>query len=185
MVAGFNTETNKGNTNILGECVSMIPRLGNGCGTSYMNSTDVATGGYKDSYMNTTKLPDVATKLTTIFGSNLVTRDILVTTAVTDGYASNWGWISCKCSLLTSVQVYGSLSLENTGGTYFAGYNIGEGYEKLPVFNFIHPIQFARSNFWLRGVFSASTFCYVTTYGNASGAGASRVYGVRPLICLS
>lgn len=185
MVAGFNTETNKGNTNIPGECVSMIPRLGDGCGSSYMNSTNVTTGGYKDSYMNTTKLPDVATKLTTIFGSNLVTRDVLVSKTVTNGYASDWEWISCKCSLLTSVQVYGSLSLENTGGTYFAGYNIGEGYEKLPVFNFIHPVQFSRSDFWLRGVNSDTTFCRVSGTGNANYISASTTFGVRPLICLS
>jgi len=185
MVGGFNTETNKGRTNIPGECVSMIPRLGNGCGTSYMNSTNVTTGGYKDSYMNTTKLPDVAAKLTTIFGSNLVTRDILVSKIVTDGHTSDYEWISCKCSLLTSVQVYGSLSFESTGGAYFAGYNIGEGYEKLPVFNFIHPVQFSRSDFWLRGVLSASNFCYVYGAGSADKGGASYPLGVRPLICLS
>ena len=185
MVAGFNTETNKGSTNIPGECVSMIPRLGNGCGSSYMNSTNVTTGGYKDSYMNTTKLPDVATKLTTIFGSNLVTRDILASKTVTNGYVSDWEWRPCKCSLLTSVQVYGSLSFENTGGADFAGYNIGEGYEKLPVFNFIHPVQFSRSTFWLRGVTSATDFCCVRGYGNANYTSASYALGVRPLICLS
>ena len=185
MVAGFNTETNKGNTNIPGNCVSMIPRLGNGCGTSYMNSTNVTTGGYKDSYMHTTKLPDVATKLTTIFGSNLVTRDIRVSNTVTDGHVSDWEWVECKCSLLTSVQVYGSLSFENTGGAHCAGYNIGEGYEKLPVFNFIHPVQFSRSGFWFRGVNSATYFCIVNDGGVATYTHASNAYGVRPLICLS
>ena len=185
MVAGFNTETNKGSTNIPDECVSMIPRLGDGCGSSYMNSTDVTTGGYKDSYMNTTKLPDVATKLTTIFGSNLVTRDILASKTDTNGYASGWERISCKCSLLTSVQVYGSLSFENTGGASYAGYNIGEGSEKLPVFNFIHPVQFSRSGFWLRGVTSATSFCSVGSGGVATYNTASDAYGVRPLICLS
>lgn len=185
MVAGFNTETNKGNTNICPECVSMIPRVGDGCGTSYMNSTNVTTGGYVGSYMHATKLPDVATKLTTIFGTNLLTRDILASNTVTNGYASNCAWTTCKCSLLTSVQVYGSLSFENTGGTYFAGYNIGEGYEKLPVFNFIHPVQFSRSDFWLRGVNSATNFCIVSGGGSANYASASYAFGVRPLICLS
>ena len=185
MVAGFNTETNKGSTNICPECVSMIPRVGDGCGTSYMNSTNVTTGGYVGSYMHATKLPAIATKLTTIFGSNLLTRDILASNTVTNGYASNWAWTACKCSLLTSVQVYGSLSFENTGGTYFAGYNIGEGCEKLPVFNFINPVQFSRSIFWLRGVSGASNFCLVGGGGVANFNSASAACGVRPLICLS
>lgn len=185
MVAGFNTETNKGSTNICPECVSMIPRVGDGCGTSYMNSTNVTTGGYKGSYMHVTKLPAIATKLTTIFGTNLLTRDILVSNTVTNGYASNWDWVTCKCSLLTSVQVYGSLSFENTGGTFYAGYNIGEGCEKLPVFNYINPVQFSSSHFWLRGVLSASGFCRVSGGGGASSHSASDVLGVRPLICVN
>lgn len=185
MVAGFNTETNKGNTNICPECVSMIPRVGDGCGTSYMNSTNVTTGGYKGSYMHVTKLPAIATKLTTIFGTNLLTRDILASNTVTNGYASDWAWTACKCNLLTSVQVCGSLSFENTGGTHNAGHNIGEGCEKLPVFNFINPVQFSRSSFWLRGVTSAATFYGVSSTGNASYTGASTALGVRPLICLN
>lgn len=185
MVAGFNTETNKGSTNICPECVSMIPRVGDGCGTSYMNSTNVTTGGYKGSYMHVTKLPNVATKLTTIFGANLVTRDILVSNTVTNNYVSNWELVTAKCSLMSSVQVFGCFGFENTGGSHYAAYNTGEACEKLPVFNFISPVQFSRSHFWLRGVSSSTGFCFVNGTGYAYSGGASITFGVRPLICLS
>jgi hypothetical protein len=54
--------------------------------------------------------------------------------------------------------------------------------EKLPVFNFINPVQYGRNYVWLRSVVSSTYFanCYIS--GNANYSGASGAYCVRPLI---
>ena len=95
------------------------------------------------------------------------------------GASTGWEWASVYASLLTEVQVYGSKVWSSSA------YDVGEGFEKLPVFNFINPIEYQRARWWLRAVVSGSHFALVDDGGNAGYLGASRSYGVRPLIVLA
>jgi hypothetical protein len=61
-------------------------------------------------------------------------------------------------------------------------YEVGVDNEKLPVFNFINPIQYGRYGVWLRSVVSSTSFACCNTGGIAFYTGASNALYVRPLI---
>lgn len=187
VIAGFDTEYNKGDTALTKHHISVIPV--DYITTSYMNETNTTVGGYKGSYMHTTKLPEIATQLKTVLGSHLLTHRCLLSNAISadaysaagagwKGSSSGWEWVDCELVLLTEVQVYGS--------TVFAssGYDIGEGASKLPLFNFINHVRLSRAWFWLRCVASSTNFCDAGGAGYAYYAGASNVGNVRPLMLL-
>ena len=187
LIAGFDTEYNKGDTAFTTHHITLIPKTP--LYSDQMNSTDTTAGGYKGSAMHTTKLPALATKLQTALGAHLLTHRAIISNAVNTeaapggssiwkGMASGWEWTDVKCVLPTEAQVY--------GGTVFSssGWDTGEAEQKLPVFNFINPVQFSRWGFWLRCVASSPRFCRCSVDGGAFAVGASASYGVRPLICV-
>lgn len=188
MVAGFNTHKNKGNSNIItGNHIAIIPRtvLFN----DKMNSDNVTTGGYKGSYMHTTVMSTVTTRLNSVLGSHLLTRDALITNNVDttnkssaytawEGASYDWEWVATRCELMTETEVYGAPIFSSSA------YDQGEGCMKLPVFNFINHIQFARATFWLRSVTNSTSFCDAYGHGIASYDSASISRGVRPLALL-
>ena len=188
IVAGFNTHINKGNTNIVNvNHIALIPKTI--LFSDKMNSTNTTEGGYKASYMHTTVMATVTSKLNAVLGSHLLTRDILISnvinTSVTSGAysgwtgaSSGWEWVATRCELMSEVEVYGSRILSSSF------YDIGEGCMKLPVFNFINHVQYSRAYFWLRGVAGSTYFCFASGDGNASGLNASDSLGVRPLILI-
>ena len=206
-IAGFGTEVNKGSSNIpTKNTISLIP-TGNLLSTS-MNSTNTTgvskntnnplyattqgteTAGYQaywGSDMAQITIPDIEAKLTAILGSHLKTRDVLCTTTMTSstesmagagltGASTGSAWKAVKAALLTEVQVYGSTVYSSSS------YDIGEGYEKLPIFNFTNPVAQGRSHWWLRSVASSANFALSTADGVASSYIASASRGVRPLI---
>ena len=187
LIAGFDTEYNKGDTAFTTHHITLIPKTA--LYNDQMNSTDTTAGGYKGSAMHTTKLPALATKLQTALGTHLLTHRAIISNAVNTeaapggsstwkGIASGWEWTDVKCVLPTEVQVY--------GGTVFSssGWDTGEAEQKLPVFNFINPVQFGRWTFWLRCVAGSANFCRCHGHGAADANGASNSVGVRPLICV-
>ncbi len=206
-IAGFGTEANKGSANIPNKnTLSLIPS-GNLTSAS-MNSTNttgvskntnnplyaetqgVETVGYQaywGSDMAQITMPDIEAKLTAVLGTHLKTRDILCSTTMTpttpsmagagaNGASTNWGWKAVKAALMTEVQVYGSTVYSSSS------FDVGEGYEKLPIFNFISPVGQGRADWWLRAVASSSNFARAGNTGNAGAYGASYAFGVRPLI---
>lgn len=188
IVAGFNTHKNKGNSNIVtANHIALIPKtvLFN----DKMNSTNTTEGGYKASYMHTTVMATVTSKLNAVLGSHLLTRDILISNAVDTsatsgaysgwaGASSNWEWLATRCELMSEVEVYGSRILSSSF------FDIGEGCMKLPVFNFINHVQYSRADFWLRGVTASPFFCFAGGDGSAHASDASSSFGVRPLILI-
>ncbi len=186
LIAGFNTELNKGDTALTTNHISLIPvsKLLD----APMNSSHTTSGGYKGSIMHSTTLPTVAANLKNALGSHLLNRRVLLSNATAtgtsmagagySGYSSNWEWCSAYCTLMTEVQCYGSTVFSSSF------FDVGEGYEKLPIFNFIHPVTFARVTFWLRAVANSTYFALVSDYGYAGYIGAGRSYGVRPLITI-
>ena len=187
LIAGFDTEYNKGDTAFTTHHIILIPKTP--LYNDQMNSSDTTAGGYKGSAMHTTKLPAVATKLKTALGTHLLKhRAILGNATNTEaapggsstwkGMTSGWEWTDVECVLPTEVQVYGATIWSSSG------WDTGEAEQKLPVFNFINPVQFSRWGFWLRGVASGTSFCGCFGSGLATTNGASNSVGVCPLICV-
>ena len=188
MVAGFNTHMNKGSSNIVtANHIAIIPRTT--LFNDKMNSEHVTTGGYKGSYMHTTVMATVTTKLNGVLGTHLLTRDALLSNTVDTtnkssaytawtGASSNWEWVATRCELMTETEVYGAPIFSSSA------YDQGEGCMKLPVFNFINHVQFARAHFWLRSVANSTGFCFASGDGLANYGGAGFSFGVRPLALL-
>lgn len=187
MIAGFDTHYNKGDTALTSHHIAIIPRTI--LTTGAMNATDTTEGGYAGSQMHTTTLPSIVTKLQNALGSHLLKRRALLSTAVNtskpssgnpaaNGCTSSWAWADVYATLMTEVEVYGTMVWSSSG------YDVGEACMKLPVFNHINHVEFSRSGFWLRSVYYSTAFCGANTYGDANGWGASYSHGVRPLILL-
>lgn len=185
-IAGFDHYLHKGDTDFTTHHIVLIPKTN--LTTSYMNSSNTTSGGYAGSYMHKTVIPTVNTNLTKVLGSHLLTRRALLTTSMSTSLASmagagntgasnNWAWSDVKACLASEVEIYGSMVLSSSL------YDVGEACEKLPLFNF-KGHSHARENYWLRAVYTDTTFCIAYAYGLATHDYASHVLGVRPLICL-
>lgn len=161
----------------------MIPL--DGLGNAYMNATNITTGGYKDSYMNTTVMPAVVTALESAFGANhvLQTREY-ITNTVTSTVASRAGlgwqggstageWSDQKAILMTELEAYGATPFSSS-----AYDNIGLN-EQLPGMK-LDRIMNRRFSRWLRSVCASASFCIVSAYGNPHGGYASDVIVVCP-----
>ena len=160
-VAGLDTEYNKGDTEMSAHHITCIANFGN----SKMNNDNTTAGGYEGASVMQAYLAARETELTNAAGSHVKTRRVLTTNSVgTDGKSNNWAWTDHKLTLMSETQIYGSIQWGNV-------YDTGEGYEKLPIFNYLTPLQvFGRTDVWLRGVFSATDFCV------SSGSGYPRNY---------
>lgn len=161
----------------------MIPL--DGLGNAYMNATNITTGGYKDSYMNTTVMPAVVTALESAFGANhvLQTREY-ITNTVTSTVASRAGlgwqggstageWSDQKAILMTELEAYGATPFSSS-----AYDNIGLN-EQLPGMK-LDRIMNRRFYRWLRSVCLSTSFCYVYAHGHPNSGGASSVIVVCP-----
>ena len=184
-VIGINSLKNHGDTPKLQNKphLVMIPLYG--LGNAYMNATNITTGGYKDSYMNTTVMPAVVTALESAFGANhvLQTREY-ITNTVTSTVASRAGlgwqggstageWSDQKAILMTELEAYGATPFSSS-----AYDNIGLN-EQLPGMK-LDRIMNRRFNRWLRSVCLSTAFCRVSAGGNPHYGGASGVHVVCP-----
>lgn len=185
MVGGLGIKHNSGDT-AMGHGAEFIPRNQGFAYGTQMNDSNTTAGGYKGSAMHTYLTGTVAPALQAILGSHLLNQQVQLTNAVDTakasqysgwtGMASGWEWTDAKAVLMSEVEVYGS--------TVWGGpYDVGEARTKLPVFNFISPVEFGRGNFWLRAVASSAVFARCNSYGGADcySAGGTGLY-VRPLI---
>lgn len=184
-VIGINSLKNHGDTPKLQNKphLVMIPLYG--LGNAYMNATNITTGGYKDSYMNTTVMPAVVTALESAFGANhvLQTREY-ITNTVTSTVASRAGlgwqggstageWSDQKAILMTELEAYGATPFSSS-----AYDNIGLN-EQLPGMK-LDRIMNRRFNRWLRSVCHSANFCLVCAYGIPNDGYASTVLVVCP-----
>ena len=187
-IAGFDMFYNCGDTPLTTHHLNLIPR--NNLRTSKMNDTNDTTGGYYNSYMHKTVIPEVDTNMAKILGSHLLTRRAWLTDAVNKDVDSNGGpgwtgasssgnWYSVKSVLMNEMNIWGAPIRSSNGLD-----NVGDP-QKMPIFNFRNHVCNAREWFWLRCVASASNFASANysggaAYDNAGNAGG----GVRPLICV-
>ena len=142
-----------------------------------MNPSFTTSGGYSNSYMHKHFLTEGIISALSSVGitttNHLVSHGKLLTTSVNNtgnnrygkdsGCSDMWGWEDNQfISLLSEVQLYGSIIYSSSG------FDTGEAYEKLALFNFIKPNKlFGKKNIWLRDVTSASSFAYLFASGVA------------------
>ena len=184
-VIGINSLKNHGDTPKLQNKPHLVMIPLDGLGNAYMNATNITTGGYKDSYMNTTVMPAVVTALESAFGANhvLQTREY-ITNTVTSTVASRAGlgwqggstageWSDQKAILMTELEAYGATPFSSS-----AYDNIGLN-EQLPGMK-LDRIMNRRFYRWLRSVCYSTSFCSVNASGHPSNGGASSVVVVCP-----
>lgn len=187
MFAAFDYYYNMGDPALATHHAMLIPRGAGFATTAKMNSTNTTEGGYYGSDMHQITLPCYAKSLKTMLENHLLSHATWLTTTVNTstpsmagagmtGAASASAWKTAELQLMNEVQLYGSTIWSSSA------YDVGIDNEKLPSFNFINPVSFARANFWLRSVVSSLNFANCSYQGNAIVNAASNAYSVRPLI---
>lgn len=191
-IVAFNHYKNKGDTALNKNHIVLKPRKPlmyapmNGL-TSDNKQTTV--GGYYNSYMHQTVIPQINAVFEQFFGSHLLTRRAILSNATSTTIASmagsgwmgattGWDWYDVKACLMSEVAVYGSTVFSS------AFWDVGEDNEKLPVYNFKNHVANYREAFWLRAVASSSYFALAGIGGSSYYGVASFISGVVPLICV-
>jgi len=186
MIAAFNYYYNTGDTALTTPHIVLIPR-NQGFATAKMNATNTTEGGYLNSYMHQTVLPCYAASLKTALNNHVLSHRTWLSKSTDTSTPSMAGagltgaanaaeWATINLQLMNEVQVYGTTVWSSSV------YDVGTDNRKLPVFDFITPVQFGRSGFWLRSVGSSTYFANCGGNGTAGCYNASNVNYVRPLI---
>ena len=151
--------------------------------THYMNSTNVTTGAYYGSNMVSDGLTQALATVKADFGeSHVLTDRNLLANAVSGDSSSNWAWYDRQIDLMNECMVYGH---QAWGAAAHNGYNVGCDKSQLALFQARPDLIVNRENWWLRDVRSSAAFCVVDALGDASGWGASGVFGVRPAFLIA
>ena len=175
-IAAFNYYYNMGNTAFTKPHAVIIPD--SIFGTAQMNSSNVVTGGYVGTKMRTDTLVTWAGYLSTAFGSHLKTCRAFLDNACNGTSYTNGAWYDSKVELMTEEQVYGARQqgITNRSGWCYPGVD----YAQFPLFALDHSRICNRSTWWLRSVYSPTSFARVSDFGVANRDGASASFGVRP-----
>ena len=188
IIADLDVWLNRGDTATTAHHVAIVPQsvVFNSC----MNETNVTTGGYLGSFMNTNVMPAFATGLQNAFGaSHLISFRIGLSNGVTTTTASashpywtgtsNWwgAWTSEICCLMSEGMVYGqspnhSAAMDETMCGQFAAFRLNSN------------LVYNRQNYWLSDVVSSAIFAIVLGNGVADAHNASHSLGVRPFALL-
>ena len=190
IIADLDVWLNRGDTATTAHHVAIVPERV--VFSSCMNETNVTTGGYLGSFMNTNVMPAFATGLRGAFGSahilqfrfldtNAVNNDLKSGGVVNYTGATYWGghdWASHYCHLMTETMVYGApitascATDETMGGVQFAAFRLNSN------------LVYNRQSYWLGDVVSSALFAFVSGNGNANTYHASDSSGVRPFALL-
>lgn len=179
MIAGFDMEHNQlaidDTVYDNGYGICMIPKIR--VTTGQWNTDNTLTGAYMSSYMNTTALPNIVTKLKNVIGSHIVRRNVLLSSSVGGGNISNaYTWTTAYATLMSIGQMNGNFA------SYNNKYDCGEANYKLPVFNFME--LKTGYYFWSRGICSSGNIWVVRSDTGIDYHVPSASYDVRPLIYL-
>lgn len=146
--------------------------------TSKWNDSSTS-GGYTTSALRTA-IQKVVTALKTVLGSNhMVSHNVLLANAVTNGKSSSWAWANDSYGeALSAAQLCGV----NPSGSYF---DMGEAYEQLALPRLVWPNQiFGNVWLWFRDVLTASHAAGLSFGGSLDSGGVSNADHVVPLILL-
>ena len=179
-IAAFDYYYNCGDTNFTKHHVVIVPDTS--LYKAQMNTSNVTTGGYTGSAMYKSNLAQAKTTIKAAFGSaHVLTKRELLTNAVNGNTPSGWAWFDSDVELMNEVQAYGSVAWGAHDGN---GYNVASGDGQFPLFMFDRTKLHNREDYWLRDVASATSFSFVSGYGDANAGNASYSFGVRPAFCI-
>lgn len=190
VIAGFNYKKGHGDNISLGNHVVLMNQRWaqtptetlnpDGSTTHFMNDTDTAAGGFANTKLYKTYLPQIQTKLESDFGSHLMKFRELLTNSIDDsGAPNNWAWYDAKVGIPNEVMIYGTIAAGNNKN---GGYNVGDDTSQLPLMRLDDT---ERNNkhagaVWLRDIHSASDFATASNNGHAGWGDASGTWtGVR------
>lgn len=190
VIAGINYKKGHGDTISLGNHLVLMPQdwsktptqtlVPNGKDTHYMNDTDTTEGGFANTKLYKTYLPQIQQKLESDFGSHLMQWRDVVSTHVDDTGAPDQGeWRNMKVMIPTEVMIYGTTLNGNNKNN--AWYNVGDDNSQLPIMRLNDTERnFNHGAIWLRDIHSSAGFAYARDNGDVSWAGASDPWnGVR------
>ena len=178
-IAAFDYYLRTGDTETTTHHVTIVPDAP--MYTYKMNDTNVTTGGYVGSKLNTSGLTDAKTTLNTAFGpTHLLTHRQYLCNAVSNGKPSGASWYDSSIELMTEQNVYGGrvFGSGNDGSTVPALHTLDKS--QYPLFAFRPDLISNRNWFWLRDVVSAIYFADVSPDGLVDCSSASVSAGVRP-----
>lgn len=191
VIAGINYKRHHGDNMDLGNHLVLMPQdwsktptqtlAPNGKDTHYMNDTDTTEGGFANTKLYKTYLPQIQQKLESDFGSHLMQWRGIISTHIDDTGAPDQGeWRNMKVMIPNEVMIYGSiLNGNNKNGSRS---NIGDENSQLPLMrlNDSERCNNHVGSFWLRDIHSASEFAVAYNYGDAGWYSASgTLCGVR------
>ena len=182
-IAGLDTELNKGNPRLTSHHAVIVTDFA--LANMSWNPTNTTAGGYQASAVQAYCDGAGQTAIEGVFGAAhvLTVRDLLSSdmnaSAASPGYsayhgaASAWGWFSHKVRLMSEVEVYGAR-------VWSGSYDIGTANEQFPLFRLMPQLATGISyEYWLSGITSSDSACYMSENGHASNNISSRVFGVR------
>lgn len=185
VIAGFDCEHNQtaadGTVYDNGYGICLVPKTAIKYQAPWAYSNTI-TGAYKSSYMHRTILPELATDMDNVLGSNIVNRNVLLSTSVdSNNHANSYSWTNAKFTLMSVCQLTG------TSASHHTKYDDGEANYKLPLFNY-ESCNTGRY-YWLRnihGTFPTNTSAYTAfCISNSGSIDYNNVTGgldLRPMI---
>lgn len=154
-------------------------------GTGKMNNTNTTNGGYASADIRTgsngnTALATAKAQIRADFGvANILTHRELITKTVSNGKATDWGWVNSDIDLMNEVMVYGCNVFASA-----PGYETGINKCQVKLFQERPDLIATRGGWWLRSVTSEIFFAIVFGGGEANHTYASVNFGVRPAFAI-
>ena len=191
VIAGINYKKGHGDKPGLGNHLVLMPNdwsktptqalAPDGTTTHYMQDTDTTTGGFADTKLYKTYLPQIQQKLESDFGAHLLQWRGFVSTHIDENGAPDQGeWYDMKVMIPNEVMIYGATL--NGNNKISSWYNIGDDNSQLPLMR----LNDEERNFyrlgaiWLRDIHSGSAFASAHIHGFATWNKASDAWtGVR------
>lgn len=174
-IAGLDTYLNTGDTAFTAHHAVIVPDKN--IGTNRMNSTNTAVGGYVNSFMFASVLPVYNTHFSAKLNNHLLSHREILSNGVIGNQANSWAWTDVKINLMSEPEIYG-LSIRGSA------FDVGVNYRQFPLFRISPTYTVNSSWFWLRAVYTSSSFAYMGGSGGASGGAAATLFGVRPCFCI-
>ena len=152
-----------------------------------MKDPSSTEGGYIASAAHTTVCPAVATALSTVLGSYLLSNRLLLTNTFDENILSNcgggqmgatigWAWYDVQCAFPGEIQIFGSTIFSSSYR------DTGEANLKLALFDFIGPWEYGQGAFWLRDIAHSKYYSFASSRGYVTDLQSSQNQSMRPLI---
>jgi len=147
--------------------------------TAPANGAAIEANYINTNYLNQGGLVQAKTMIEAAFGSaHILSHREMLSTASNSSGASNWDWVDSTVDIISEVMAYGCKVWGNQG------YDVGIDKEQLALFRHDVSRLTTRSSWWLRSVYSSSSFAIVYAYGIAGTYNAQNSRGVRPAFAL-